>query len=212
MVFPKNRGGPADAGPETVGHGAMDKDVGEAELTDAERAAASALWRRCQAPAPELEQEEPDFMELAAFAEGHATEAASDAVDEWLLARPELLDDVAAARAAATAERASGAADELMMARAMALVAAPAAGLVTFRRPPPRITGPRVTGPRVTGWRGAVAWGGLAASLAATSLVGFALGSNAWSSFAGDQQASGYQEIFDPPTGIFSGISDDEGI
>lgn len=202
MEFPKNRGGPAEAGPETVGHGAMDEDTGEAELTDTERAEATALWRRWQTLAPELEAEEPDFMELAAFAEGHVAETASDAVDEWLAAQPDRLDDVVAARTAATAELTTDAATERMMARAMALVAAPAAGVVPLRR----------STARVTGWRGAVAWGGLAASLAATSLVGFALGSNAWSTFAGDQQASGYQEIFDAPAGIFSGISDDEGI
>jgi hypothetical protein len=201
MDFSKNKGGPAEAGPETVGHGAMDTELGEAETS-----AATELWRRWQTLAPEAEPDEPDFMALAAFAEGRATETASDAVDAWLLARPERLDDIVAARSAATPEMSpemsDDAATERMMARAMALVAAPAAGVVAFRRPTTR----------VAGWRSAVAWGGLAASVAATSLVGFALGSNAWSTYAGDQQASGYQEIFDPPTGIFSGTGDDEGI
>jgi hypothetical protein len=176
------------------------------ELTETDRVEAAALWRRWQGLASENPAGEPDFMALAALAEHGAVDEDGGAVDDWLRAAPEGLQDIAAARAVAAqaaAETAPGEAESGMMARAMALVADPASGVVPLRRPAQR---------RVAGWRGAVAWGGLAASLAATSLVGFALGNNAWSTLAGDQQTSAYQELFDPPSGIFSGIGDDEGI
>jgi hypothetical protein len=197
MDNPKNRGGPA-ADPDIEGR----TTVGSM-MTGSDIAETAELWRRWRYLAPEGSAE-PDFMDLARFAEGR-TDPEGETVDEWLAARPDLLperlDDLMAARAAATAG--PEAVSDLMIARAMALVTAPGDGVVPFRRPAPR---------RLSGWRGAAAWGGLAASLVATSLVGFALGTNAWTSLSGEQQASSYQELFDPPAGIFTGISEDEGI
>ena len=50
----------------------------------------------------------------------------------------------------------------------------------------------------------------VAASLLVVSLVGFALGTDAYTSLAGsDQQAALSQDLFDPPSGIFSGLGEE---
>ena len=55
----------------------------------------------------------------------------------------------------------------------------------------------------------AIAWGGIAASLLATSLVGFALGNNAYLNLVGEPAAaeSTIHELLDPPSALFA---DDE--
>ena len=106
------------------------------------------LWRRWQereGPAVAT-LEAPDPLLIAAYAEGSLDEAAAEAVEAWLVFHPEELDDVIAARAADESSPVS----EAVIARALALVAAPAPGVVSFRQP----------APRAPLWRGAAARGG----------------------------------------------------
>jgi hypothetical protein len=58
-------------------------------------------------------------------------------------------------------------------------------------------------------WLSAARWGGLAASLVVTSLVGFALGNDAYVNFTGQPPAaeSALHELLDPPLTVFG---DDE--
>lgn len=190
MEIPNDRGGPAEAGPGMAG---------------SDRAENAALWRRWQALAPADETEAPDFLEMAAFAEGGAAGPESERVERWLASRPELiperLGDIVAARAAG--EAAPEAPSDRMLTRAMELVAGPADGVVPLRPMTLRVA---------YGWRGMVARGGIAASLAATSLLGFALGDNAWTNLLGGDQTVAYQDPLDAPTGIFTGLTEDDGI
>jgi len=136
------------------------------------------LWRRWRAlgevaPAP-------DSIELAAYAERRLGEAEAESVENWLASDPAAWSELEAARSAARLE--SAVADEALIARACALVAdlaaLPADGsVVPLRRPAPA-------------WRSALAWSSIAASLVATSLVGFSMGSDVYRSLSGTQIAT----------------------
>jgi hypothetical protein len=84
------------------------------------------------------------------------------------------------------------------VARAAALIVAGTDRGVPLRRP--------AAAPR---WRSAIAWGGLAASIAVTSLVGFSLGSDAYASFSGGAGTNGF-DLLDPPVGLFTGFAEDQ--
>lgn len=162
-----------------------------------DRAGDAALWRRWRALAGAEAGGgvAPDPLRLAAYAEGGLDEAACEAVERWLADHPEAIADVLAAREAGAMT--ATAAPEPVVARAMALVATPEAQVVRLR---PRLRAPL--------WRVAVAWSGLAASILATSLVGFAMGSDAYTNFVGGQASSGF-DLLDPPGGIFTSFGEE---
>jgi len=155
-----------------------------------------ALWRRWRGRT--ANRAVPiEALSLAAYAEGRLDASRVEAIEYWLAAHPEALADVIAARAAA--EALSTVAPDAMVMRAAGLVSRPSAEIVPLRRAAPR-------------WRAAVAWSGIAASLMVTSLVGFALGNDAYVSAADTSAAdSTFQNLLDPPTGLFSGFSEDSG-
>lgn len=133
------------------------------------------LWRRWRAlgeVAPE-----PDAMAFAAYAEHRLGETEAESVEDWLATDPLAWSELAAARSVSEIDGSS--ADAALIARACALVT-DVAGLpqdgtvVALRRPAPA-------------WRSALAWSSIAASLIATSLVGFSLGSDAYRSLSGTQ-------------------------
>lgn len=166
------------------------------------RAEDAALWRRWQALAPdEAPGTAPDPLLLAAYAEGRLGEAEAAAVEHWLADAPDALADLAAARAASKA--AIGTAAESMIARAQALVPDAGPRVVPLRRPPPQLGR----------WRMAMAWGGLAASILATSLVGFTLGNDTYASLMTSTATtdSAYGDLLDTPSGLFTTFSEDTG-
>lgn len=161
-----------------------------------------ALWRRWSGAAPGSADEAataPDPVLLAAYAEGRLDEAAAEPVEAWLATDPVWLDDI---RAASDLGRGAAAmpASETVLTRAMALVDGRDAQVLPFRQPVRR----------APSWRVAAAWGSMAASLLVTGLVGFALGSDAYSSLLGDRpEVALTQELFDPPSGFFSEFSEE---
>ena len=143
------------------------------------RAEEEALWRRWRglAAQDEAAPEAPDPLQLAAYAEGRLDERGGEAIESWLAANPEAVEDIAAARAVAARE----------------------AAVVPFRRP----------AMPVRNWRSAMAWGGIAASLLAVSVLGFQLGSEAYAESGQSTVASA--DLLDPPAGLFTGFSEDNG-
>jgi hypothetical protein len=129
------------------------------------------LWRRWRAFS-KAEAPAPDALTLAAYAESRLDEAAAELVENWLAAYPEALADIAAARALSREHPYR--ADDAIIARASALVASNSGTVVPFRR-------------TASGWHNALAWSSVAASLIATSLVGFALGSDAYQNLSRNQ-------------------------
>ena len=117
------------------------------------------LWRRLQ------EEEAPDALLLAAYAEGRLAPEEAARVEAFLAENPEVADDVAFARAGA-AEVDPAAADRVA-GRAVALVAEPSATVVPFRPRP------------VRRWAEAMA---LAASLVLCAYAGFEMGASAQAS------------------------------
>lgn len=169
-----------------------------------EKAGEAALWARWRALAAASEAKrapEPDALLLAAYAEGRLNEAAAAAVEVWLAEEPERLADIVAARAAATA---TAVAPEALVARATALVGPADPKIVPFRYPTRR----------AQGWRSVAAWGSLAASILATSLIGFALGNDAYLTLAGGSSGeTAVQDLFEPPgSGIFPTMEEDLSI
>jgi anti-sigma factor RsiW len=114
------------------------------------------LWRRLQ------EEEAPDALLLAAYAEGRLASEEAARVEAFLADNPELAEDIAFARAGAA--EVDLAAAERVAARAMALVAEPSATVVPFRARP------------VRRWAEAMA---LAASLVLCAYLGFEMGASA---------------------------------
>jgi len=163
-----------------------------------DQAGDAALWQRWRLQAHSAAGDAA-ALDLAAYAESRLDEAQAEPVEAWLFANPEALAELSAVRAAAVEPLPQ--APEAMIARAAALVAPAAATVVPFR--------PRHAAPRPS-WRMAIAWSGMAASLMATSLVGFTIGNNAYLTFVGTDQPvaeSTLHELLDPPSAIFG---DDE--
>ena len=163
-----------------------------------DRAEETALWRHWRTAVVNAAGEAvpaPDPLLLAAYAEHRLTETAAEDVEAWLALHPETLTDVLAAREGG---RASAQASEAALLRAMGLV--PGAKVVPFRHP----------GKPLPSWRAAFARMAVAASLMVASLVGFALGTDAYTSLlSGDQSAALSQDLFDTPTGIFSSLGEE---
>src|SRR5271154_6060799 len=114
-------------------------------MTDSEgntRAEEAALWRRFRALERESGMKVKDLgdpLTLAAYAEGRLGTKAAEAIESFLAAKPEIIGDVLAARAAVQAT--APAASEAMIARAAALAAPRAAAafdrrVVPFRHAP----------------------------------------------------------------------------
>lgn len=162
-----------------------------------------ALWARWRAatPAPASEAE-PDALSLAAYAEGRLDEPAAEAIERWLAEHPERLAELAVARAAETLVPPP--APEPLIAQASALVAAGDERVVRLRRSRPPIA--------QSGWRAIAVWGGLAASIVATSLIGFQLGSDAYANFTvSSSTASVQQDVLDPPgSGILPSADEED--
>ena len=162
---------------------------------DMKSAETAGLWQRFRAfdhtaaPGGAVEDERL-ALELAAYAEGRLDEATAERVEAWLLAHPEALDDVVAARTGRESPAPRGAIE-----RAAALVAAEAAGarILPFRRP----------AAASSGWRVHVARVAVAASLVLTGLVGFTLGTESYSNIFGTAE-SAVGGLFDQSTGVFT--------
>lgn len=131
-----------------------------------------ALWRQWRARGG-AETLPPDALTLAAYAEGRLDEAEAETVELWLAAHPDALADIAAVRAAA--HPAADIVDHRIIAKACALVAG-GGSIATGKVVPLRRVAPQ--------WRNALAWSSVAASLVAASLVGFAMGSDAYQSLS----------------------------
>lgn len=158
-----------------------------------DRAEASALWRRWRQAAGTAGAA-PDPLLLAAYAERRLDEAAAEAVEAWLALHPEALEDVLAARGAPAAIEPSPAA----LARAMALVPERDTKVLPFRRKAPK-------------WRVAAAWGSMAASIMAVSLIGFELGGSVYTGLLGGGQTepSFEQTLLDGPATLFSDLGEE---
>jgi anti-sigma factor RsiW len=166
-----------------------------------DRAEETALWRHWRTAVVNAAGEAgpaPDPLLLAAYAEHRLGEAAAEEVEAWIARHPEAMADVLAAGDSNVGPTTSQP-SEAALARAMALVSDPKA--VPFRRP----------ATRTPTWRIAVARVSVAASLLIVSVVGFALGTDAYTSLlSGDQSASVLsQDLFDPPAGIFSSFGEE---
>jgi anti-sigma factor RsiW len=147
--------------------------------------AGQELWRRFAA-----EPVEPDFLALAAYAEGRLAGPERDAVEAWLELNPEIATDLGPAEPAAVTEAAAAA----VARRAMALVAAPAGNVVLFQQRP------------VRRW---VEWAAMAATLVAIVYGGFTAGSDVSASLVStDTAQADTGDLFDPPTGFFAIFND----
>jgi anti-sigma factor RsiW len=158
-----------------------------------------ALWRRWRAMDGRdgVAAAEADPLLLAAYVEDRVSDDERDLVDEWLFADPTLAEDILAARRAMDA--ALPETPPSLLARAMALVSLGDAQVFAFRG-------------RVARWRAVAAWGGMAASLAITGLVGFNLGTDAYVNLAGNAPAALSQDLLDPPAGLFNNGDEDSAI
>ena len=177
------------------------------ERPDEEGAALWRRWRR-EIEAPETAADEAlAVMRLAAHADGRLAADERAAVEALAAERPELAEDLAAARALAAAPEASGidaARLDRLVRRAGALVPGEVATVVPFRA-----VAARAPLRRSPFWRSTASWAALAASFALTGYFGFALGSDAYSMIAEpDSGAALHQELLDPPSGFFGGIGD----
>ena len=194
-----------------------DRGIGNAKQQEA---ADALLWRRWREACDVAGDDgTPDFMALAALAEGRLGDAERQSVLARALALDTALaDDIAAAQEFAGRLDALPAVDPRVIERAAALVpaaVAPSAEIHAFR-PRPAADRDMQRSPFSPGRT--VRWAALAASLAVTSYLGFSLGSDAYSSLLGSDAAavqgsggSGVNELIDPPSGVFSGLSDVAG-
>jgi hypothetical protein len=153
----------------------------------------AALWRRWR-QAAEGTVEAPDPTLLAAWAEHRLDEAAAEGVEAWLALHPEALEDVLAARVAIASIEPSAAA----LARGAALVAERDSKVVPLRR-------------KVPAWRVAAAWGSMAASILAVSLVGFEVGGSLYAGVLGGGQAESAfeQTLLDGPAPLFTDLDEE---
>lgn len=167
-----------------------------------ERPEDSALWRRWRAAAKAAGAaplRAPDPLLLAAYVEGRLNEADRDVVEVWLGSHPEAIEDLLAARRLGRREAEWSAVSEAALARAGGLVRDADPEVLPFRRPVPK----------APLWRMAIAWGGMAASIAATGLVGFVLGSEAYATLSGGTTIAASQDVFDPPLGFLTGLGEE---
>src|SRR5215472_18687364 len=101
-----------------------------------DRAKEHALWRHWRAAVVNAAGEAapaPDALLLAAYAEHRLSEVVAEEVEAWLALHPEAIEDVLAA--ADSKVDVLAAVSEAAVARATALVPAPDAKVLPFRRP-----------------------------------------------------------------------------
>jgi hypothetical protein len=167
-----------------------------------DRAEETALWQHWQTAVVNAAGEAapaPDPLLLAAYAEHRLSETAAEELEAWLALHPEAITDVLAARDS-NAGPLPIEPPAAVLARAMALVPSSDPKVVPFRRP----------ARPAPAWRVAIARVAVAASLLIVSLVGFALGTDAYTSVVnGDQSAALSQDLFDPPAGVFSSFAEE---
>lgn len=162
------------------------------EPRDMESADLAALWRRfCALDRIGRIQAADDAdltLDLAAYADGRSGEAAAEAIEAWLAARPEALDDLIAARGTGDAI-----APQRVVDRAASLVADDSSDerIVPFR-----------PSPTSGAWRVHMARAAVAACLVLTGLVGFTLGSGAYDNLLSSSSVS--NDTVDQPTSFFS--------
>ncbi len=160
-----------------------------------------ALWRRWRsAGSGGMTGPAPDPLLLAAYAEDRLTPDATASVEAWLAGNPDAVEDLLAARKAASAGLPE--ASEAVVARAMALVDAGDAEILSF--PPPQA--------RPRRWRLMVARGGIAASLLIASLIGFAMGNDAYVNVASLASLGSTQDLIDPPGGLFTSFDEEPSL
>ena len=173
-----------------------------------DRAEGAAFWRRLRETSAAGDPSAPDAMLLAAYAEGRLRGVALEKVEAWLAHHVEDAADARFAMSVARDEVTLEVPSEALVARALALVAAPDPKVVSFR--------PREA--RAPAWRAAVTWGSLAASILLTSLLGFTLGSEAYVSLSQGpaavllSAAPGTEldpELSDPSSGLLNGLGDE---
>ncbi len=165
-----------------------------------DRAKENALWRHWRAAVVSAAGEAapaPDPLLLAAYAEHRLSETDAEEIEAWLALHPDTIADIVAGGDSNT-QLAALQPSPAALARAMGLISEPNPKVVPLR------------GPAGPVWRVAVARVAVAASLLVVSLVGFALGTDAYTSLLnGDQQAALGQDLFDPPSGIFSSLGEE---
>jgi len=162
----------------------------------AEEIALWRQWRRAMLNARGGAAPAPDPLLLAAYAEHRLGEMAAAELEAWLALNPEALADVRAAGEAATPVEPP----EAVLVRAMRLVPGTVSTVLPFHRAARPVPAWRVAGARVA----------LAASLLVVSLIGFALGTDAYTNLlSGGQSVALSQDLFDAPTGIFSSLGEE---
>src|SRR5579864_3734615 len=173
-------------------------------MTELEKGAElTALWRRWRTAHREgTRPAAPDPLRLAAYAEHRLDEATAADIEAWLAANPEGIQDLMISRR--EPDRSETAAAEVIE-RALRLVSDRKAQVIPFERPRRRVSGLRLM----------LAWGGMAASIAATGFVGFVLGSDAYGSFMGGDlqtQATTDQDLVGPPMPLFADPGEESNI
>jgi hypothetical protein len=168
-------------------------------MDKAEEIALWRHWRRAMVESAGEAAPAPDPLLLAAYAEHRLSETAADEVAAWLALHPEALADVLAAQDSDVVQalvRPSKAA----LVRAMGLVPALQSKVVPLRR----------TVRPAPAWRVAMGRVAVAASLLVVSLIGFTLGTDAYTNLlSGGQSAALSQDLFDAPAGIFSSLGEE---
>lgn len=165
-----------------------------------------AIWQYCQIT--DIEPDEVErLLDLAGFVDARLDPDEHDRVAALLMADIETAGDIAAARALAAASHPH--ADEAAIARAVALVAAPAetgaatrGAVIPFRR--------RAAQP-VRSVFLIARWGSLAAAVVMASWLGFSLGSDASVALSQIHQPADESfvgDIVDPSGGVLRSISD----
>jgi anti-sigma factor RsiW len=160
------------------------------------------LWQRWRALGTAPSVTEPDALLLAAYAEGRLNETEAEAVETWLAAEPEQVDDVVAARE--INQRPPRIVYQHVLSNACHLIpeteaesTSQGSNVVPLRR-------------RLPQWRTALAWSSVAASLLCASMVGFSMGSDVYASLSQTQTVdSNASDSFDTPSTLDNYLSDD---
>jgi hypothetical protein len=167
-----------------------------------DRAEETALWRhwrRAMSSAAGEAAPAPDPLLLAAYAEHRLSETAAEEVEAWLALHPEALTDVLAARDY-NVRLASVPPSDAALVRVLGLVPEVTSEVLSFRR----------TARPAPSWRIAMGRVAVAASLLVVSLIGFALGADAYMNLLnGGQSTALSQDLFDAPAGIFSSLGEE---
>ncbi|HXA70201.1 MAG TPA: hypothetical protein VNW24_07120 [Stellaceae bacterium] len=168
-------------------------------MDKAEEIALWRHWRRAMSSAAGEAAPAPDPLLLAAYAEHRLSETAAEQVEAWLAVNPEALADVLAARESKLGQP-SVQPPEAALVRAMGLVPGVTSEVVPFRH----------TARPALSWRIAMGRVAVAASLLVVSLLGFTLGTDAYTNLLnGGQSTALGQDLFDAPAGIFSSLGEE---